>query len=110
MSGDAPSEGGGGASGGGAARPRRGKLAPEPAFAPGHEHAPECDALYAEWKRYHVAVIDVAGRFPRGQRLLAHRERERFERQLTAIGCSGEARRRVERDAEIAARGRPALQ
>ena len=96
-------------SGGGAPRPRRGKLAPEPAFAGGHEHGPECDALYAGWKRYHAAVIDLAGRYRRDQRLLAHRERERFARQLAALGCSGEARRRAERDAEIAAHGRPAL-
>ena len=88
---------------------RSSKLVPEPAFAEGHEHAPECDALYEEWKRYHFAVIDEAGRFRRDQRLLARHERERFERQLAALGCSGEARRRVERDAEIAEHGHSKL-
>ena len=85
------------------------KLAPEAAFAEGHEHTTECDALYEEWKRYHIAVIDEAGHFRRDQRLLARHERERFERQLVAIGCSGEARRRVERDAEIAEHGHTKL-
>ena len=88
---------------------RRKKLAPEPTFAEGHEHSAECDALYAEWKRYHVAVIDQAGRFTRDQQLLAHHERDRFDRQLRALGCSGEARRRIERDAEIAEHGHPTL-
>jgi hypothetical protein len=32
-----------------------------------------------------------------------------FERQLRALGCSGEALRRAERDAEIAAHGRPTI-
>ena len=77
------------------------KLVPEPVFAEGHEHTSECDALYEEWKRYHIAVIDEAGRFRRDQRLLA--------RQLVALGCSGEARRRVERDAEIAEHGHSKL-
>ena len=85
------------------------KLVPEPAFAEGHEHTTECDALYEEWKRYHIAVIDQAGHFRRDQRLLARHERERFERQLVALGCSGEARRRVERDAEIAEHGHSKL-
>ena len=57
----------------------------------GHEHGEECDALYAEWRRYHAAVIDPAGRYTRQQQLLARHERERFERQLRALGCSGEA-------------------
>ena len=93
----------------GGARRRSSKLVPEPSFAEGHEHTTECDALYEEWKRYHVAVIDQAGRYRRDQRLLARHERERFERQLTALGCSGEARRRVERDAEIAEHGHTTL-
>ena len=88
---------------------RRHKLAPEPTLADGHEHTPECDVLYAEWKRYHVAVIDQAGVLTREQRLLARHERERFDRQLHALGCSGEARRRIERDAEIAEHGHPTL-
>lgn len=75
----------------------------------GHGHGEECDALYREWRRYHAAVIDPAGRYARPQRLLARRERDRFERQLRAIGCSGEARREAERDAEIAEHGHPRL-
>ena len=79
------------------------------AAATPHEHGEECDALYLEWRRYHAAVIDPAGRFTRQQQLLARHERERFERQLRAIGCSGEARRETERDAEIAEHGHPTL-
>ena len=83
-------------------------MSAEAAAAP-HEHGEECDALYLEWRRYHAAVIDPAGRYSRQQQLLARHERERFERQLRAIGCSGEARREVERDAEIAEHGHPTL-
>ncbi|MPZ99272.1 MAG: hypothetical protein GEU80_08010 [Dehalococcoidia bacterium] len=81
-------------------------MAQQPTFAEGHEHTEDCARLYAEWKRYHVVVMDSRGQFPRDQRLLAHREREMLERQLRAIGCSGEALRRIERDAEIAEHGR----
>ena len=88
---------------------RRKKLAPEPTFAEGHKHDAECDALYVEWKRYHVAVIDQAGRFSRDRQLLARHERDRFGGQLRALHCSGEARRRIERDAEIAEHGHPTL-
>ena len=80
-----------------------------PRIAAGHAHDEECDALYLEWRRYHAAVIDPAGRYSRQQQLLARRERERFEHQLRALGCSGEARREVERDAEIAEHGHPTL-
>lgn len=81
----------------------------EPTLAEGHEHAEECAALYGEWLRYHAAVVDTSGRFSRGQVLEAMRERDMFERQLRALGCSGEARRRAERAAEIAAHGHPVL-
>jgi hypothetical protein len=51
----------------------------------------------------------VSGRFTRAQVLEAMRERDKFERQLRRIGCSGEALRRQERDREIAEHGRPLL-
>jgi hypothetical protein len=84
-------------------------MAGVPTFAEGHEHTEECAQLYAEWKRYHAVVQDMAGRFSRQDVLNARRERELFERQLRAIGCSGEALRRIERDREIAEHGRPLL-
>ena len=84
-------------------------MSPGPGFAEGPEHGEECDALYHEWRRYHAAVIDPAGRYSRREQLLARHERERFERQLRVLGCSGEARREVERDAEIAEHGHPTL-
>lgn len=84
-------------------------MAEQARFAEGHEHSEECAQLYAEWKRYHAVVQDTTGRFDRSQLLLALRERDAFERQLRAIGCSGEALRRIERDAEIAEHGRPLL-
>ena len=93
----------------GTRRQRSPKLAPEPSFAEGHEHSEQCDALYEEWKRYHGAVIDPAGLFSRQEQLLARHEREKFERLLLDLGCSGHARRRVERDAEIAEHGHPLL-
>ena len=67
------------------------------AFAEGHEHSEECAQLYREWRRYHAVVVDTSGRFQRNELLQAMREREAFERQLRAIGCSGEAMRRLER-------------
>ncbi len=82
---------------------------PEQAFAPDHEHTDECRALYAEWKRYHGVVQDMSGRFTRQHVLEAIHTRDMFGRQLAAIGCSGEALRRIERDAEIAEFGRPLL-
>jgi hypothetical protein len=85
------------------------RMAEQPQFAEGHEHTQECAVLYAEWKRLHEAVLDPRGRYTRDQRLQAHREREMFERQLRALGCSGEALRRLERDAEIREHGRPLL-
>ena len=84
-------------------------MAEQPVFAEGHEHTEECARLYAEWKRYHAVVQDTSGRYDRQQVLAARREREMFERQLRAIGCSGEALRRIERDREIAEHGRPLL-
>ena len=78
-------------------------------FAPGHEHTPECEALYAEWKRYHAVVQDMSGRFTRQHVLEAIHTRDMFGRQLLGLGCSGEALRRIERDAEIAEHGRPLL-
>jgi hypothetical protein len=78
-------------------------------FSDGHQHGEDCDALYREWRRYHAAVIDPGGRYTRQQQLLARRERERFEKQLDVLGCSGEGRRWVERDAEIAEYGHPTL-
>jgi hypothetical protein len=84
-------------------------MAEQPRFAAGHEHSVECAQLYREWKRYHAIVQDMTGRFERNELLLARREREAFEGQLRAIGCSGEALRRIERDAEIAEHGRPLL-
>ena len=80
-----------------------------PQFAEGHEHTEECARLYAEWRLNHVVVLDSTGRFTRAQVLAAVREREMFERQLRTLGCSGEALRRLERDAEIAEFGRPAI-
>jgi hypothetical protein len=84
-------------------------MAEQPAFAEGHEHTDECWALYAEWKRYHAVVQDMTGRFTRNQVLEARHTRDMFERQLRAIGCSGEVIRRAERDAEIAEHGHPLL-
>ena len=84
-------------------------MAEEPTFAEGHEHSEECAQLYAEWKRYHAPVVDTLGRFSRGEVLNARRTRDMFERQLRAIGCSGEALRRLERDAEIAEHGHPTI-
>lgn len=78
-------------------------------FAPGHEHGVECQSLYAEWKRYHAVVQDMSGQFTRPQLLEAIHTRDMFGRQLIALGCSGEALRRIERDAEIAEHGRPLL-
>ncbi len=80
-----------------------------PTFADGHEHSEQCAQLYREWKRYHAVVVDTSGRFGRNELLQAMRERDAFERQLRAIGCSGEALRRLERDAEIREHGRPLL-
>lgn len=78
-------------------------------FAEGHEHSEPCAALYVEWKRCHAVVQTMSGRYARQNVLAAHRERERYERELRLIGCSGEALRRIERDAEIAEHGRPLL-
>ena len=85
-------------------------MADPPRFAEGHEHTEECARLYAEWRRYHAVVLDASGRFTRAEVLAAVREREMFERQLRALGCSGEALRRLERDAEIAESGRPTIE
>ena len=84
-------------------------MAEEPTFAEGHEHSEECARLYAEWKRYHAPVGDTTGRFARDEVLNARRTRDMFEGQLRAIGCSGEALRRLERDAEIAEHGHPTI-
>ena len=84
-------------------------MAEQPTFADGHEHSEECRALYAEWKRYHAVVQDMSGAFTRNQVLEAKHTRDMFERQLQRLGCSGEALRRIERDAEIAEHGRPLL-
>ena len=81
----------------------------DPSFAPGHEHSQECRALYAEWKKYHAVVQDMRGRYTRPQVLEAIHTRDMFERQLRALGCSGEALRRIERDLEIEEHGRPLL-
>ena len=90
-------------------RHRRPRIADQPRFAEGHEHTEDCARLYAEWRRYHAVVLDPAGRYARDDRLAAARERDMFERQLRAIGCSGEAMRRLERDAEIEQFGAPRL-
>jgi hypothetical protein len=84
-------------------------MAELPTFAAGHEHTADCAQLYREWKRYHVAVVDTAGRFSRPEVLEAVRERDKFEQQLRRLGCSGEALRRIERDAEIAEHGHPLI-
>ena len=84
-------------------------MAEAAAFAAGHEHSEECWALYREWKRYHAVVQEMSGRFTRPQVLEAVHTRDMFERQLRALGCSGEAIRRGERDAEIAEHGLPLL-
>ena len=84
-------------------------MAEQAAFAQAHEHTGECWALYAEWKRYHAVTVDMSGRFNRNEVLEAVHTRDMFERQLRALGCSGEATRRTERDAEIAEHGRPLL-
>ena len=84
-------------------------MAEQPTFAEGHEHTEDCRALYREWKRYHAVVQDMSGAFTRNQVLEAIHTRDMFERQLRALGCSGEAMRRIERDAEIAEHGRPLL-
>lgn len=84
-------------------------MAEQPALAEGHEHAEDCRALYAEWRRYHAVVQDMTGVFTRNQIIEARHTRDMFERQLRALGCSGEAIRRLERDAEIEEHGRPLL-
>lgn len=84
-------------------------MAEEPAFAPDHEHSEECRALYAEWRRYHAVVQDMSGRFNRNEVLEAIHTRDMFERQMRAIGCSGEAIRKIEKEAEVAKFGRPLL-
>jgi len=81
----------------------------DPQFAEGHEHTDECWALYAEWRRYHSVVQDMTGAFTRNQVLEAIHTRDMFDRQLRALGCSGEALRRIERDREIEENGRPSL-
>jgi hypothetical protein len=82
-------------------------MAELPTFAEGHAHTEECAVLYREWKRYHIAVMDTSGRYSRPEVLEAVRERDKFEHQLRLLGCSGEALRRIERDAEIAEHGHP---
>ena len=84
-------------------------MAEQARFAEGHAHTEECAQLYAEWRRYHAVVLDPRGQYARGERLAAARERDMFERQLQALGCSGEALRRLERDAEIAEFGHPTI-
>lgn len=84
-------------------------MAETPSFAPGHQHTEDCQALYREWRRYHTVVQDMTGAFTRTQVLEARHTRDMFERQLRSLGCSGEAIRRVERDAEIEEHGRPLL-
>jgi hypothetical protein len=84
-------------------------MADQPTFALDHEHDEDCRALYRDWKRYHAVVQDMTGAFTRNQVLEAIHTRDMFERQLRALGCSGEAVRRIERDAEIAEHGRPLL-
>ncbi|MBM4415686.1 MAG: hypothetical protein FJ035_05455 [Chloroflexi bacterium] len=84
-------------------------MAEAAAFALGHEHGEECRALYREWRRYHAVVQDTGGAFTRAELLQAVHARDMFERELRALGCSGEALRRAERDAEIAEHGRPLL-
>ncbi len=73
-----------------------------------HEHTDECRRLYAEWLRYDTAA-GGSGRFTAGQVQEALREREMFERQLHAVGCSSEAIRRDEGDRDVAEAGRPLL-
>ena len=84
-------------------------MAKQARFAERHEHTERCSALYEEWKRNHAVVQDMSGRYSRQHVLTARSERERYEHELGLIGCSGEARRRIERDAEIAEHGRPLL-
>lgn len=81
----------------------------DPAFALGHEHSEDCLALYREWRRYHAVVQDMTGTFTRPQVLEAIHTRDMFDRQMRALGCSGEALRRIERDREIEEHGRPLL-
>ena len=57
-----------------------------------HAHDAECDALYREWQRYDAAVRNDGGYLDGNTVQNARRERDMFERQLRAIGCSGEAR------------------
>jgi hypothetical protein len=84
-------------------------MADPPTFASGHAHTEDCWALYREWRRYHAVVQDMTGAFTRNQLLEARHTRDMFERQLRALGCSGEVIRRAERDAEIEEHGRPLL-
>lgn len=84
-------------------------MAEQARFADGHEHDDDCRPLYVEWRRYHAVVVDTGGHYARDVVLEARREREKYEHQLRLLGCSGEAVRREERDAEIAAHGRPLL-
>jgi len=85
-------------------------MADLPQFAEGHLHTEECAQLYAEWRQNHAVVLDASGRFTRAQVLAAVHERDMFERQLRALGCSGEALRRLEKEMEIAEFGRPTLE
>jgi hypothetical protein len=84
-------------------------MAELPRFAEGHEHTEDCRALYLEWRKHHAIVMDTGGRYDRQSVLGAVREREKFEHQLRLLGCSGEALRRLERDAEIEEHGHPTL-
>ena len=57
-----------------------------------HVHDEDCAALYREWLRYDHIVGDSSGRIDANTIESARRERDMFERQLRAIGCSSEAR------------------
>ena len=84
-------------------------MSEQPAFAPSHEHNDDCRAFYAEWKRYHAVVQDMTGAFTRNEVLEALHTRDMFERQLRALGCSGEALRRIERDLRLRRQKAPTL-
>ena len=58
---------------------------------PPHQHAEDCLALFAEWRRYHLVAADETGDIEEMDRQGAARERDMFGRQLAALGCDPHA-------------------
>ncbi len=58
---------------------------------PPHQHAADCLALFAEWRRYHLVAVDETSDIEEMDRQSAARERDMFGRQLAALGCDPHA-------------------